>query len=158
MKHIFIRHFVAFWILVFATINGNAQVYKVTKIQLGYQESAVGLFTCDNLKLHFTHVIVENIQGKPVSLSFYNSEIMAKPYSYRLTNPRFPRPGQVVYDAERSSPHGCLWTKITITSVGKKASIRFEYAADQWGGKIYYVYTAKIQKSNKGLENFIREN
>lgn len=48
-----------------------------------------------------------------------------------------------------------LYKKITITTFGKKATIRLEDAYDQWNGKIFYIYSGKIQKKSKGLENFL---
>lgn len=141
--------------MCFATISVDAQVYKLYKIQLGFQQSATGLFTSEIMTPHFTHVIVESSPNQQITMSLYNDETKAKAFVYSITNPRTTRSNQITYDANCISLHGAQWTKVTITTIGKKVTIRLENANDQWNGKIYYVYSGKIQKSSKGLENFL---
>ena len=146
---------VALLILCFAALSVDAQIYKLYKIQLGFQQSAAGLFTCDNMTPHCSHVVVEGSPNQQMSMSLYNDKTKAKAFVYSLTNPQTTQTNQITYEARRASPHGPLWTKITITTFGKKATIRLEDAYDQWNGKIFYIYSGKIQKKSKGLENFL---
>lgn len=144
--------------LCFATLSVDAQVYKIYKIQLGFQQSAQGLFTCDNMTSHYSHIIIENSPNQQMTMSLYNDKTKAKAFVYHLSDPLTTQSNQIHYDAMRISPHGSRWSDITITTLGNKATIRLENASDMWGGKIFYIYSAKIQKSTKGLENFLYDN
>ena len=152
------RKLIALLLLCLATLGVDAQIYKIYKIQVGFQQSAQGLFTCDNMTSHYSHVIIESSPTRSMTMSLYNDKTKAKAYVYHLSDPLTTQSNQIHYDAMRISPHGSRWSDITITTLGNKATIRLENASDMWGGKIFYIYSAKIQKSTKGLENFLYDN
>ena len=145
-------------VLVFQSFSSYSQVFKLKKLQLGFQESAAGLFTCDNLYPHFTHLIIEKNNDNVLFLSMYNGNLNQDPFVYKLNkvgdnnvNAKIPSENDYL---ERVSPHGPRWSEGSILINGKKVSVKLEHATDQWNGKIYYIYTLKRTKSSKGLENY----
>ena len=145
-------------VMVLVSLSANSQVFKFKKIQLGFQNSAAGLFTCDNLAPHFTHLILEENKNNSLLLSLYNEHLSQDPFVYEILSPRInnlnPKDFNVSSEIKHVSPYGPRWTKCSISIKGKTGLVKLEYASDQFDDRIYYIYTVKRTKSSSGLQRY----
>lgn len=139
-------------VLYCATCVAQTRIYKLKKLELGFQNSAAGLFLCENTAPHFTHLIIEEDLSHDLYFYLYNSNLGGKPFIYKMLNPQKISLNSATYKLKRTSSIGPKWTCGTMVVNGKKMTFKVENANDQWDDKIFYIYTAKRTKSEKGLE------
>ncbi|MCR5454411.1 MAG: hypothetical protein K6F33_05435 [Bacteroidales bacterium] len=138
------KYFTLLIILLFSLCTAaDAQVYKLKKLQLGFQNSAAGLFKCEDLTPHFTHIVIREESNRDLYLYLYNANTGARPFYYKMKKPDTKTQNTVCYTLKRKSPTGPNWSDAVLTFSGKKMIMKLENASDQWNGRIYYIYTAK---------------
>ena len=154
------RLFLLMTLLCSLLTAADAQVYKLKKLHLGFQNSAAGLFRCEDLTPHFTHIVVHEDNNRDLFLYLYNANTGASPFCYKMKKPdvkfqgtvcyslKMKKPdvksqGTVCYTLKKKSSVGPNWSDAVMTFSGKKMTLKLENAKDQWDGKIYYIYTTK---------------
>ncbi|MBP5364624.1 MAG: leucine-rich repeat domain-containing protein [Bacteroidales bacterium] len=135
-------------------VDAQTHIYRVSNVQMGFENSESGLWTQDDQSTAYTHIIMSDSESGGTSLSFFSSS-MDYNHKYLMTPIRDDGAGQYVYEVVRVSPHGPMWQQVIITNQGGGATeFVLKNASDKWNGKIFMVYSTRETKSREGLDDF----
>lgn len=130
------------------SLGAEAQeFYKIKTLKMGFQNSAMSLFTCDDITAYY--IILEKDNYGNMYVTFFQPPIHTQ--TYLMTDKKVQISGGATYRARRVSPHGPVWTKISISRKKNKIVLIEEDAADRWDGKIFFIHTAKKINRNSDV-------